>query len=104
AVLAFHQLERVVDVVERDAVGDEGVDVELPVQVELHQLGDLVAALDAAEGRPADAAAGDEVARDDVEGLALAGHADDGAQAPAHAGRLDGLAHYWNQPGGLERV
>src|SRR3954471_24002003 len=92
-VLGLHQLERVVDVVELDAVGDERVDVDVAVQVALHELGHLVAALDAAEGGAGHAAAGDQHARDDVQRLPLAGHAGDRAKAPAHAGGLDGLAH-----------
>ena len=64
-----------------------------PASAALDELGHLVAALDAAEGGAGDAAAGDQVARDDVERLPLAGHAGDGAQAPAHARGLDGLAH-----------
>ena len=45
----LHQLEAVVDVVERDPVRDERVDVEVAVEVALDELRDLVAALDAAE-------------------------------------------------------
>ena len=40
----------------------------------------------------------------DVERLALAGDAGERAQAPAHARRLDGLAHDGDEPGRLERV
>ena len=40
----------------------------------------------------------------DVERLALAGHAGDGAQPPAHARGFDGFAHHGHQAGGLERV
>src|SRR3981081_1867713 len=49
AVLALHQPEAVVDVVERDPVRDERVDVELAVEIQLHELGHLIASLDAAE-------------------------------------------------------
>ena len=104
AVLVVHEVEALVDFVERDPVRDERVDVELAVQVELHELRDLVAALDAAEGRARDAATGDQVARGDVQRLALAGHAGDRAQAPAHARGLDGLPHDLDDAGGLERV
>ena len=38
AVLALHQLEAVVDLVERDPVRDERVDVDLAVEVELDEL------------------------------------------------------------------
>src|SRR2546421_8090937 len=73
AVLALHQLERVVDLIERHPVGDERVDVDLAVEVELHELRHLVAALDAAERRATHAAACDQVAGDDVKRLALPG-------------------------------
>src|SRR4051794_37105860 len=36
AVLRLHQLEAPVHVVERDAVRDEGIDVDVPLEVALH--------------------------------------------------------------------
>src|SRR4051794_33202553 len=72
AVLRLHELEAAVDVVEADPVRDERVDVDVAVEVALHELRHLVAALHAAERRAAHAPAGDQVAGDDVERLALA--------------------------------
>src|SRR5437016_2302515 len=46
---ALHQLESAVDFVERDPVRDESIHVELAVELQLHQLGHLVASLDASE-------------------------------------------------------
>ena len=46
-----------------DAVGDEGVDVDVPVEVAAHERGDVFAALQAAEGGAAHAPAGDQEAR-----------------------------------------
>src|SRR5450755_4537120 len=103
-VLALHQLEPLIDLLEAEAVRDEGVDVELAVEVERDELRDLIAALDAAERGAAHAAAGDQVPGDDIERLALAGDSGDRAQAPAHARRLDRLAHDRDQPGRLECV
>src|SRR4051812_10421352 len=103
-VLVVHQLEALVDLVERDAVADERRHVDVAVEGALHELRDLVAALDAAEGRARHAAARDQVARDDVQRLPLAGYAGDGAQAPAHARGLDGLAHDLDVAGRLEGV
>ena len=80
AVLGLHQLEAAVDLVERDPVREERVDVDLAVELALHQLRHLVAALDAAERRAGDTAAGDQEPRDHVERLALAGHAGHGAR------------------------
>src|SRR3954469_25002223 len=48
AVLVVHQLEAAVDLVERDPVRDERIDVEVAVEVALDELRDLVAAFDAA--------------------------------------------------------
>ena len=48
--------------------------------------------------------AGDQEPRDDVERLALAGHARDRAEAPAHARGLDGLPHDPHVAGRLEGV
>src|SRR3954453_17825392 len=83
-VLRVHQVKALVDLVERDPVRDERGHIDVAVERALDELGDLVAALDAAEGGAADAPAGDQVARDDVQRLPLAGHARDRAQAPAH--------------------
>ena len=66
--------------------------------------GHVVAALEPAERRAGHAAAGDQEARDDVERLAPAGDAGDGAQPPAHPRRLDRLAHDADVAGRLERV
>ena len=82
----------------------ERVHVDLAREVAVDELGHLVAALDAAEGRARHAPARDQEARDDVERLALAGHAGDRAEPPAHARRLDGLAHHRDVAGRLERV
>ena len=104
AVLGLHQLEAAVDLVERQRVRDERRDVEPPVERQADELRHLVAALDAAERRAADAAAGDQVPRHDVERLALAGDAGDRAEAPAHARRLDRLAHHVGAARRLEGV
>src|SRR3954447_24663288 len=103
-VLGVHEVEPLVDLVEREPVRDEGRYVDLAFERALDELRDLVAALDAAERGAADAPAGDQIARDDVERLALAGHAGDGAQAPAHARGLHGLAHDRDDPRRLEGV
>src|SRR4030095_15654898 len=58
SVLSLHQLEASVDLVERERVGDEGIDVDVSVEIALNKLWHLVAALDAAERRAAHEAAG----------------------------------------------
>src|SRR4051794_21227420 len=87
AGLLLHQLEPAVDLVEREGVRHERFDVDLSGQPAVDERRDAVAALHAAERRPRDAPAGDQQARHDVERLALARHARDRAQAPAHARR-----------------
>src|SRR3954467_1462870 len=104
AVLRFHQLEAAVDLVQRELVGDHRLEVDLACEPAVDQLRNLVAALDSAEGRARDGAAGDQEARHDVERLALPGDAADRREAPAHAGGLDGLPHHGDVPGRLEGV
>src|SRR5256885_6105299 len=93
AVLRLHQLETAVDVVQRQLVRDESVDVDLAGEVAVDELRYLVASLDAAEGRSGDTPARDQEARDDVQRLALACDATHGREPPAHSGRFDGLPH-----------
>src|SRR4051794_33852953 len=59
-VLALHELEAVVDVVERELVGDERLEVELAGEPAVDQGGDVLAALEAAEGGAGHAPAGDQ--------------------------------------------
>src|SRR3954453_19039087 len=77
SVLRLHQLEAAVDVVKRDPVGDERVDVDLARHVAVDELRHALAPLDAAERRPGDPATGDEQPRDDVERLPFSGHTGD---------------------------
>src|ERR1700684_1247011 len=51
AVLALHQFEAPVDLPEGEPVGDERVDVDLAVEVALHECGNAVAPLDSADAR-----------------------------------------------------
>src|SRR3954454_1955462 len=103
-VLALHQLEALVHVVERQPVRDERLDVDLAREPPLHERRHAVAALDPAERRARDAPARDQETRDDVERLALAGNARDRAQAPSHPRRLHRLPHHAHVARRLERV
>src|SRR6202030_2443814 len=78
AILTLHQLEPLVDLIEREAVRDERVHVDVAGQVAVDQLRHLVAASDAAERRAENPSARDQVSGDDVERLPPAGH-------PTHA-------------------
>jgi hypothetical protein len=85
-------------------VRDERIYVDLAVEPALDEARHPVAALHAAERRAGDAAARDEVARHDVERLALARDAAHRGEAPAHPSRLDRLAHDRHVAGRLEGV
>lgn len=61
AVAAVHVVEGGVDLAERVAVRDELVDLELAGHVVVDEVGQLRAALDAAEGAALPHAAGDEL-------------------------------------------
>ena len=61
AVALLHNLEGVVDLAQRLAVGDELVDLQLAVQVVLDEAGQLRPALDAAEGTSLPLATSDEL-------------------------------------------
>src|SRR5215207_3768769 len=74
-VLRLHQLEPAVDFVERQLVREERLDVEVAGEPAVDQPRHLVAALEATERRAGDAPPRDQIARDDVERLAPAGHA-----------------------------
>src|SRR3954464_6388822 len=85
AVLRVHEVEAAVDLVERDRVGDERVDVDVSGEVAVDVLRNLVAPFHTSERRAGDATAGDEEAGNDVQGLPLAGDAAHRRKAPAHA-------------------
>src|SRR5512134_2629349 len=78
-----HQLERLVDPLQRHDVGDQIVDVNLPLHVPVDDLRDVPPAARAAEGGAPPGAAGDQLERPGRDLLAGAGDADDDALAPA---------------------
>lgn len=61
ALAGVHVVESAVDAAEGLAVGDELVDLERAVHVVVDEVGELSAALDAAEGAALPHAAGDEL-------------------------------------------
>src|SRR5581483_11040250 len=103
-VLRLHQLEAAVDLVQRQPVRDQRLDVDLAGEPPLDVLRHLRPALDAAERRSGDAAAGDQEPRHDLEHLALAGNPAHRREPPGLARRLDGLAHDRDVAGRLDRV
>lgn len=100
----MHVMESVVDLLQRQAVGDEVVDVKPPGVDIIDVRVKLGAGLDAAERR-----AGPLAARDKLEGtrgdLRAGGRdADDDGGAPALVGHLERGAHGVDVADGLERV
>src|SRR5699024_8100485 len=92
--LAFvQQVEGLVDLFERQVVGDEVVDVEGAVHVVVDIAGQLAAALDATKRRAAPDTTGDQLERTRFDGLAGAGDTDNGGFAPALVAALQRAAH-----------
>src|ERR1044071_9399754 len=82
SVLCLHQFEAAVHLVECQPVRDERLGVDLAGKPAFDQRRHAVASLHAAERGARDAAARDQVARHDIERLALAGDPRGGAQSP----------------------
>src|SRR5690606_836495 len=82
--LAFmHQIEGLVNPLQRQGVGDHRIDLDLAVHVPVDDLRRVGAAARAAEGRALPDAARDQLERTGGDLLARLGHADDDALAPA---------------------
>src|SRR4029077_3421146 len=86
AVRLLHQPEALVDVVEREAMRQERLDVDLAREPAVDQERHLGARLHAAERRARDATARDQEARYDLEHLALARDAAHRREPPGLAG------------------
>src|SRR5438067_7539845 len=89
----MHQLEALVDVVERQRVRDQVVDVDLLLHVPIDDLRHIGAAPGAAEGGALPHAPGYELKRSRADLLPRRGDADDDADAPAAMAAFQGLAH-----------
>src|SRR5690606_6783586 len=99
-----HEVERLVDVLERHRVRDHLVDLDLALHVLLDHARQLAAALDAAEGAAAPDAARDELERPRADLLPRAGDADDRRLAPALVAALERRAHEVDVADRFERV
>src|SRR5437016_6241504 len=80
AVLCLHQLEATIDVVERQPVREERLDVDVACKPAFDELRDLGPPLDTTERAAGDAPAGDEEARYHLQYVSLAGDAAHGRQ------------------------
>src|SRR5690606_20696669 len=89
----MHQLEALVDLLERERVCDHGVDLDLALHVPVDDLRYVGAAARSAEGRALPDAPGDKLEWTGGDFLACAGHADDDRLAPAAMRRFQRLAH-----------
>src|SRR5437763_570538 len=87
------QIERAVDLLERQHLADHLVDLDLPAEVALYEPGQLRAALYAAERRAAPHAAGDQLKRAGMDLLPGARDADDDRLPPALVAALERGAH-----------
>src|SRR4051794_15993419 len=88
-----HEVERVVDLVQRQLVRNEIVDVDLAVHVPVHDLRHVGAAPRAPERRAFPHPARDELKGPRLDLLPGARNADDHRNAPAAMAALERLAH-----------
>src|SRR4051812_33122602 len=88
-----HQMEGVVDLLDRHHVGDQRIDVDLAVHVPVDDLRHVAPSLGAAERRAHPLPAGHQLERTRGDLLAGAGDADDDRLAPAAMAAFQRLAH-----------
>src|SRR5678815_2248133 len=99
----MHQIERFIDLVQRQRLGDEFVDLEFAGKIPVHEARQLRTSFHAAERRAAPNAAGDELERTRRYFLSCAGNADDRGFAPALVAALERCAHDIDIADALER-
>src|SRR3984893_7882274 len=100
----MHQVEPLVGLVELQLVGDQIVDVDLPLHVPVDDFGHIGAAPRAAKSGSLPDAAGDKLEGAGGNFLARAGDADDDADAPATVATFERLAHDADIADALEAV
>src|SRR5665213_400511 len=101
---AVHELESVVDLLDRHHMGDEVVDIDLLVHVPVDNARHLGTATDTAECRAFPDAPGDELERPGADFLAGAGDANNHRYAPATMRALERLTHEVDITHALEAV
>src|SRR5580693_7920060 len=89
----MHQIKTLVDLVERELVGDQIVDVDFAFHVPVDDFGHVGAAPRAAEGGSLPDAAGDQLERPRRDFLAGPSDTDNDTDAPAAMGAFERLAH-----------
>ncbi len=102
ALALVHQIERLVDLLQRHGVGDEVIEAELTLHVALHIARQFAATAYPAEGAAAPDPTGHQLERTGADLLAGAGHADDDRLAPAFVAALQRRAHHLDVADALE--
>src|SRR6056297_837109 len=100
----MHEIEALVDLVERESVSDHRVDLDFAVHVPLDNLRHVGAASCAAECGATPGAAGDELEGSRRDFLAGAGDTDDDALTPSFVRRFQRDAHHVDVADGLKCV
>src|ERR1700728_2555371 len=100
----MHQVEGLVDVVERQGVGDHGIDFDLSLHVPIDDFRHVRTAARAAEGGAAPHSPGDQLKRPCRDFLTSAGNADNNALAPTAVAALQRRAHQIDVADAFERV
>src|SRR5882672_1535458 len=99
-----HEIERLVDVLERQHVRDQIVDVDLPVHVPVDDPRHIGAAARATESRALPDAPGHQLKRPRLDFLSGVGDADDHRDTPAPMAAFERLAHHIDVADAFETV
>ena len=100
----MHQVEALVDLVQRQLMGNQIVDIDLPLHVPVDDLRHVGAPSGAAEGGALPHPAGDQLERPRRDFLAGARHPDDDADPPSAVAAFERLAHDPDIADALEAV
>ena len=100
----MHEVEALVDFLQREDVGDHRINLDLAVHIPVDDLGHVGPSLGAAKGRALPHAAGDELERAGADFPAGFRDADDDALAPALVATFKCLTHYLHITDALKTV
>src|ERR1700716_3937671 len=100
----MHQIESLVDVIERHFVRDEIIDVDLAVHIPVDDLRHFRAPAYAAECGPLPDAPGHQLKRSSADFLARSGHADDYRHTPAAMAAFQRLTHEFHVADTFETI
>src|ERR1700716_2234051 len=100
----MHQIEGLVDVLERHFVRDEIIDVDLAVHIPIDYLRYLRSSAHAAECSSLPDASGHQLKRSSADFLARSGHADDDRHSPAAMAAFQRLTHEFHVADTFETI